>query len=192
MSDLLPRLDLTNADDTGLPSPANALLGPRRRKTAGLAAAIALLSFFVPLIATDTPVLGRTHWSPCQVFEGYLSRTLPINMPSDPQEAHAQRVFIVAFAMFGSYQVEYLGLLALLLAIAFYPRAKLVGALAALIGADVYWSLKYYEFSSYQEGIYGPPAIAGQPMAHFTANGVFLLVSMGLVLLVVAWRDFEA
>jgi uncharacterized membrane protein YdcZ (DUF606 family) len=190
MGDLQPRLDLTGTDDTGLPNPPTAMLGPRRRFMAGLVTAIALLSFFVPMIRTDTPVLGRTHWSPCQVFAGYFDKTLPVFTWEDPQADHADRVMRAAFWIFG-YPGEYCGVALLLLAIFLYPRAKLAGTLAVLVASDVYGSLKYYHFSSYQDGIYGRPAAFAHATAHFGANALLLLIAMGLVLLVVAWRDFE-
>jgi hypothetical protein len=190
MGDLQPRLDLSDTDDTGLPSPPTAMLGPRRRFTAGLVTAIALLSFFVPMIRTDTPVLGRTHWSPCQVFAGYFDRTLPVYRWDDPQADHADRMMTAAFWVFG-YPGEYFGMTLLLLAIFFYPRAKLVGTLAVLVASDVYGSMKHYPSAVYQEDIYGRPAAFAHATAHYGANALLLMVAMGLVLLVVAWRDFE-
>jgi hypothetical protein len=190
MGDLQPRLDLSDTDDTGLPNPPLAMLGPRRRWIAGLVTVIALLSFFVPMIRTDTPVLGRTHWSPCQVFAGYFDRTLPIYRWDDPQADHTDRVMRAAFWVFG-YPGEYCGMALLLLAILFYPRAKVVGALAVVVASDVYGSVKHYDFSSYQDDIYGQPASFAQGTVHFGANALLLLMAMGLVVLVVAWRDFE-
>jgi hypothetical protein len=190
MGDLQSRLDLSDTDDTGLPKPPAAALGPRRRRMAALVTAIALVSFFIPLITTDAPVLGRMRWSPCEVLAKFLNRSLPINPPADPQEAHTARVISMAFWVFG-YPGEYCGLAALLLAILFYPRAKLVGTLAVLIGSDVYGSLRYYDFSSYQDGIYGQPAAFAHATAHFGANAALLLAAMGMVLLIVSWKDFE-
>jgi hypothetical protein len=60
-----------------------------------------------------------------------------------------------------------------------------------LIACNLIGELKFYQFSSYQDGIYGQPVSFAHAEAHFAANGMMLLVCMGLILLIVAWKDLE-
>jgi hypothetical protein len=175
-------------EDGGDSEGSSAMLGPRRQWMAGLVAAIALLSFFIPLVTTDTPVLGKTHWSAYQVFEGYLHKTLPVMLPSDPAQAHAQRVFIAVWGTFQSYQMEYLGIVVLLLAIVFYPLVKIVGGLAALIAIDLLYSDDGFGF---QEGIYGEPRSFAHAGVHALPSILLLLAAAGLILLIVSWKDLD-
>jgi len=190
----MSRLDsmmLEAAEGGDAPEVSSAMLGPRRQWMAGLVAAIALLSFFIPLVTTDTPVLGKTRWSPYRVFEGYVHKTLPILLPSDPAQAHAQRVFIAVWATFQPYQVEYLGIAALLLAIVFFPQVKVVGGVAVLIAIDLLYSAWYYDGFGFQEGIYGEPESFAHAGVHSWTCVLFLLAATGLIVLIVSWRDLE-
>lgn len=53
-------------------------MGRRRVSLAFLAIVSGLMTFFVPLVTTDPPVLGRGHWSPWDIFSAITIGELPI------------------------------------------------------------------------------------------------------------------
>jgi hypothetical protein len=59
-----------------LPMKSAKPLGKRRKSLAFLVIAAGLLTFFLPLVTTNPPVVGRSRWSACsilwQIYEGNL------------------------------------------------------------------------------------------------------------------------
>jgi hypothetical protein len=75
-----PRFGGLNRSPRSLAEP----LGGRRRSLAFLAVTAGLLTFFLPLVTTDSDVMGRSRWSPWdiswQIYEGNLPRSIPIRV----------------------------------------------------------------------------------------------------------------
>jgi hypothetical protein len=145
-------------------------LGRRRRGMVLIVTLIGLASFASPLIRTESPVLGRTRWSPLAVAVGVCEGALPFR--SDPQS----RVVLLGIDAVLGLTVAYPLLLAIGLAALVFPRAGFVG-MAAALGAVALLSegrLRYYDLQGF---LYGEPWASA---AHAVHAGTLVLVLLGV------------
>ena len=113
--------------------PCSGRLGDRRRKMVLVIAMIGLMSFVSPLIKTDSPVRGRTQWSPLQVAIDLYRGTLPdcqsySELCEPPKTKQVWMTLEVAIG-FGTACAA---LFAIVVAALFLPRAEFVGVSAGL------------------------------------------------------------
>jgi hypothetical protein len=86
-------------------------LGPRRRSILLVIIAAGILTFFVPLMTTDPPVLGRTQWSVFDLALHVCQRELPpsdhwridlVKLPPDPALLYLLLLFLLVVLLFPS------------------------------------------------------------------------------------------
>ena len=125
-------------------------LGRRRRWMALIVSSIGLATFFSPLIRTDSPILGRTQWSPLQIVLELHKGTLPVKGYLEPKS-----VFLTVDALFGCAPM-YAMLLVILAAALLLPRVEVIALCAGMAGAAAYGEAKW-GYSDLQDVLYGAP-----------------------------------
>jgi hypothetical protein len=129
--------EVSQLSDLSSPIPAkiprSGRLGGRRRKMVLVIAMIGLTSFASPLIRTDSPVLGRTQWSPLQVVIDLHKGTLPdCQSYSELCEPPNTKLVYMTLDVTLGFGTAYAALLAIVVAALLLPRAEFVGASAGL------------------------------------------------------------
>lgn len=159
-------------------------LGPRRRSILLVIIAAGILTFFVPLMTTDPPVLGRTQWSVFDLALRVCQRELPpsnhwttdlVKLPPDPV-------------------LLYLLLLSLLVVLFFPSLHRHLAAMAAigiLLNSEM-WKFQDVDFERtfYGHLSYNP----NSSLARHVGIGqlvLALLAVFGSVLFVVVQEDLE-
>lgn len=161
-----------DSDDSAVETVDSTRMGWRRRRMALIVTLLALATFVVPLVETDTEVLGRTRWSALQVILALHAGRLPIR-----HEMPHGLMFLGIDALLGFGTVYFL-LSLIAAAIVFLPSTRFVG-FASIIGAAVVFGDAKYGYSDFQGAIYGaPPAFSSGHQVH---AGIFCLILLGLL-----------
>jgi hypothetical protein len=125
-------------------------LGRRRRLLALLAVGAGLLTFFVPLVTIDPPVLGITHWSAfntvTSMYEGKLSQPVC--------ERCGEPLIRSMLALPIEISVVYLLFGCALVALCFSESPKILAVLAS-IGSIVCLNAGYATMWAFEETFYG-------------------------------------
>jgi len=125
-------------------------LGRRRRLLALLAVGAGLLTFFVPLITIDSPVLGTTHWSAfstvTSMYEGKLSQPVC--------ERCGEPLIRSLLALPIEISVVYLLFGCALVALCFSESSKILAVLGS-IGSIVCLNAGYATTWAFEETFYG-------------------------------------
>ncbi len=154
-------------------------LGRRRRQMILFISLMGLASFTLPLIKTDSPVLGRTQWSPLQIAIELHEGKLPgCDGPIGCDPGWSLVSFILAVAM-GGFGIAYGLMLAIAAATLLFPSAEFVifaagGGIVAMLAEG------RSRFFDLQEFLYGPYDFAGQQV-HAKALGLSLLGAFALL-----------
>lgn len=166
-------------------------LGRRRRMMVLVVAAIGLTTLFAPLIRTDSPVLGRTQWSPLQIAIDLEEGTLPpcsggtFSTCADPR---TRAVFLILDAVLG-FGSMYALLFLIAAAALVFPRRNLVGMAAMLGMAPLYVEARRHNYPGVQDFLYGDP-FAG-PRAHAGALELIFLGVFALLLWIAVTKALD-
>jgi hypothetical protein len=133
-----------NASMLSLPGPGN-VLGPRRRLWALAVILAGIVTFFLPLVRTDTAVLGKTHWSLLDIALQLSSGELP---PSSGQEAALSPAYLgLCLMLVAVYLLLLYSAAAVLLSVQFLSKKlSLVGFAGIFIAAETWqWDKNSFE-----------------------------------------------
>lgn len=183
-----PLIDFVGPTPGEVPEPRR--LGPRRRQMALIVILMGLATFVTPLISTDSPVLGRTQWSPLEIAEGLSTGKLPIVRYATSNPAYRRVELTLALSLgFGSI---YLFLIGIAAAILFFPSPKFVGYSAGSAAAFILGELQFYDSSSLQMTLYGVPSVSSSDgRTHIGVFYMTLLTLCGLLALIAAWKELD-
>lgn len=145
-----------------------AALGPRRRSILFVIVAAGILTFFVPLMTTDPPVLGKAHWS-------LFNMALRICQGRLPPSHTWQLSLDVGYILFFLDPVIIYSLMLCLLAVLYFPALHRHMAAMAAFGAFTTVEMWRFMADDFEVTFYG----------HASYNG-FLVRHVGLVQLVMA------
>ncbi len=166
-------LDLRSPERVHAPArrPWPGMMGWPRRRLELIVTLLGLLTFAMRLVSTDPKVLGQTFWSPLQVVTGILSGRLPLQ-PVQPAG------LLSIDLLFGS-GIVYLFLIAIAVAILFFPSVKFVGISAAVCCAVMVANVQF-QYPDLQEAIFGAPRAFASGHVN---GGVFALTLLGVLAL---------
>lgn len=170
--------------------PTPKMLGPRSRQLALILTMVGLVTFVVPLITSVPAVMGRTEWSPWEMFMGVTGNTLPAAVILTDQGMHDVRWLIfVDTAMLGA-MFDYAVLAAVLISVLGKASRKVVGGAAALGMLATLVEMRRCE--DFQLAIFGgtPGSLGGQHVRAMTWCVVMLAV-MALLLTIAVFKEFD-
>lgn len=170
--------------------PGPSTLGSRTRQMTVLLAAIGLITFFVPLVATTAPVMGQSRWSPWQILSGMITGQLPAAILLTAKGIGAVRwLTFVNATLFGSLFIYVM--LAGVAIVAFGKAQRMV--LGGLAGAGLMAALvELRGFSDLQLAILGgPPGSVGGQQVQAMSLGLVWFSVMTLILMIAAWKELE-
>jgi hypothetical protein len=150
-------------------------LGPRRKLLAIAVLGVGLLTFFVPLITTDPPVLGKTHWSMFDIVSNVYAGDF---FPS--------RAEIVAFPV--AVPMAYLLMLCSLVMCFFRSQGALPSAaIAGMLLAVRAW---YWEKNDFERMFYTAGSTAW-PHVDVGLLAISLLVVIGVFLFITTSENLD-
>ena len=170
--------------------PAPKGLGPRSRQMALVLTIVGLATFLVPLITSVPAVMGRTQWSPWEMFMGVTGNTLPAAVILTDQGFHDIHWLVFVDSLLLGALFDYGLLAAVLISVMGHASRKVVGGVGALgILATLEEMRKTTDF---QLAIFGgmPESVGGQHVRAMTWCGVQLVV-MTLLLVVAVTKEFD-
>jgi hypothetical protein len=171
--------------------PAPKTLGPRSRQMAVLLTLVGLATFVVPLITSVPSVMGRTDWSPWEMFMGVTGNTLPAAVILTAQGMHDVRWLILADTALLGALFDYSLLAAALISVMGHASRKVIGSAGAL--GVLATLVEMRQFADFQLAIFGgtPASLGGQHVDAMTW-AVVMLVVMALLLVVAVLKEFDA
>jgi hypothetical protein len=159
-------------------------LGPRRRSILRIVATVGILTFFVPLIATDPPVLSKAQWSVFDLALHVCQRELPpsnhwatdlVKLPPDPALLYLLLLSIMVVLFFPSL----------------HRHLAAMSAIGILLNSEM-WKFQDVDF---ERTFYGHLSYnSNSSLARHVGIGqlvLALLVVFGSVLFVVVQEDLE-
>jgi hypothetical protein len=170
--------------------PTPKVLSGRSLQLTLLLSLVGLATFFVPLVTTSVPVMGKSHWSPWEIVYGVISGDLPAAVLLTARGLSAVRWLTFTNTMLFGGLFIYLMLAGVLVVAFSVPRRIVIGAMAAL--GVVAALIELRGFSDAQLAILGgPPESVGGQHVHAMGLGVVWFAVLALVLAIAARKELE-
>ena len=163
----------------------------RRGKSWALVVIVAgLLTFFAPLIRTDSPVLGKTRWSVFDVTGHLAAGDLPPapRRPSDPVDLY----LYLALNLYSVYLLWLYAAGAVLLSLSSLSRKLTVAGCAGIFIAAAAW---HWERGTFEEILYGGRSYHNFRLVRHVGFGQLILtiaVVMGVLVCIARDTDSDA
>lgn len=181
----------------GIVGGRGAPLGPKRRSLALMVVVGGILTFFVPLVSTNPPVVGTTEWSPFSIVrQMYFGR-----LPQPICETCGEPIIRSLLALPPFVTIVYALMISALVALCF-PAAPVALARMGLIG--IVLSLDTYMFRGgvnfvtkweFEKTFYGDPqslAPSSNGPVHYGWLTVAMFAVMGALVFIATHEDLDS